>query len=147
MPCRRAPCAIPSASCGAAARRRSSTPSASRGTSSAPDCRARKRRKRSVPSSRSASPTSRASDDAARAERAVQADRVAPAAAALALKIALAPLLVAQALATRRRAPVLPEAEGARDGALGAADAPTLRVLVAGDSSAAGVGVARQDQA
>jgi len=70
-----------------------------------------------------------------------------PAPAALALKIALAPLLVAQALATRRRAPVLPEAEGAREGSLGAADALTLRLLVAGDSSAAGVGVARQEQA
>ena len=70
-----------------------------------------------------------------------------PAAAALALKIALAPLLVAQALATRRRAPVLPEAQGAREGALGAADAPPLRVLVAGDSSAAGVGVEHQEQA
>jgi lysophospholipase L1-like esterase len=70
-----------------------------------------------------------------------------PAAAALALKVALAPLLVAQALATRRRAPVLPEAEGEREGALGASQALALRVLVAGDSSAAGVGVARQEQA
>ena len=73
--------------------------------------------------------------------------RVAPAAAALALKVALAPLLVAQALATRRRAPVLPEADGEREGSVGGAGAPTLRLLVAGDSSAAGVGVARQEQA
>jgi lysophospholipase L1-like esterase len=100
-----------------------------------------------VPSSRSASPTSRASDGAADASASPRAEQVAPAAAALALKVALAPLLVAQALATRRRAPVLPEAEGAREGAVGALDAPTLRVLVAGDSSAAGVGVARQEQA
>jgi len=70
-----------------------------------------------------------------------------PAGAALALKVALAPLLVAQALATRRRAPVLPEADGDREGSVGAADSPALRVLVAGDSSAAGVGVARQEQA
>jgi lysophospholipase L1-like esterase len=66
---------------------------------------------------------------------------------AFALKVALAPLLVAQAVATRRRAPVLPEAEGAREGVLGSAATPALRLLVAGDSSAAGVGVARQDEA
>ena len=42
---------------------------------------------------------------------------------------------------------VLPEAEGAREGVVGDADAPPLRLLVAGDSSAAGVGVARQEQA
>ena len=47
------------------------------------------------------------------------AARVAHPAAALALKVALAPLLVAQAIATRRRAPVLPEAAGPRDGILG----------------------------
>ncbi len=64
----------------------------------------------------------------------------------LALKLVLAPVLVAQAIATRRRAPVLPEAEGAREGRLGARGDP-LHVLIAGDSSAAGVGVAHQDQA
>ncbi|HEV7578694.1 MAG TPA: SGNH/GDSL hydrolase family protein [Caldimonas sp.] len=90
-----------------------------------------------MPSSRSASPTSRASDGA----------RVGHPLPALAVKVALAPLLVAQALATRRRAPVLPEAEGAREGVLGDVAAPPLRLLVAGDSSAAGVGVARQEQA
>jgi lysophospholipase L1-like esterase len=74
-------------------------------------------------------------------------ERVAPAAAAVALKVVLAPLLVAQALATRRRAPVLPEADGEREGSVGRAGAATLRLLVAGDSSAAGVGVARQEQA
>ena len=41
---------------------------------------------------------------------------------------------------------MLPEADGAREGVVGSGDAP-LRVLVAGDSSAAGVGVARQEQA
>ncbi len=64
----------------------------------------------------------------------------------IALKLALAPVLVAQAVGTRRRAPVLPEAAGPREGTLPAAGAP-LHVLLAGDSSAAGVGVAHQDQA
>lgn len=64
----------------------------------------------------------------------------------LALKLVLAPVLVAQAVATRKRAPVLPEAAGAREGRLGRGD-DALRLLIAGDSSAAGVGVARQDQA
>jgi lysophospholipase L1-like esterase len=63
----------------------------------------------------------------------------------LALKLVLSPLLVAQAVATRRRAPVLPEAAGPRAGRLGGRG-PALRVLIAGDSSAAGVGVAHQDQ-
>jgi lysophospholipase L1-like esterase len=64
----------------------------------------------------------------------------------IALKLALAPLLVLQAMATRRRAPVLPEAAGPRAGRLGQGE-HELRLLIAGDSSAAGVGVARQDQA
>ncbi|MDQ6683955.1 MAG: SGNH/GDSL hydrolase family protein [Pseudomonadota bacterium] len=74
----------------------------------------------------------------------------------MARKLALAPLLVAQALATRRHAQKLPEAGGEREGSAGvdevvrasAADgiAP-LRVLIAGDSSAAGVGVDDQAQA
>ena len=63
----------------------------------------------------------------------------------LALKLVLSPLLVAQAVATRRRAFVLPEAAGPRAGRLGGRG-PALRVLIAGDSSAAGVGVAHQDQ-
>ena len=41
---------------------------------------------------------------------------------------------------------MLPEADGAREGVVGSGDA-ALRLLVAGDSSAAGVGVARQEQA
>ena len=73
-------------------------------------------------------------------------ERVAPAAAALALKLVLAPLLVAQALATRRRALVLPEADGAREGSVGSGGRRAAPA-VAGDSSAAGVGVARQEQA
>jgi lysophospholipase L1-like esterase len=63
-----------------------------------------------------------------------------------ALKLVLAPVLVAQAMATRRRAPVLPEPEGPREGRLGRGGA-ALRVLITGDSSAAGVGVAHQEQA
>ena len=69
----------------------------------------------------------------------------------LALKLALAPLLVAQAVRTRRRALVLPEAAGPREGQVGGGDSGhahnAIRVLVAGDSSAAGVGVDHQDRA
>ena len=57
----------------------------------------------------------------------------------LTLKLALSPLLVAQAVATRARLPRLPEAGGARRGEAGRG--PLLRLLIAGDSSAAGVGV------
>ena len=64
----------------------------------------------------------------------------------LALKLVLSPLLIAQAMGTRRRAPVLPEASGPREGQLGSGGA-ALRLLIAGDSSAAGVGVAHQDEA
>jgi lysophospholipase L1-like esterase len=63
----------------------------------------------------------------------------------LALKLVLAPLLVAQAVATRRRALVLPEPEGPRQGQVGAGR--VLRLLIVGDSSAAGVGVRTQDEA
>jgi lysophospholipase L1-like esterase len=63
----------------------------------------------------------------------------------LAAKFALMPLLVAQALLTRSRMPRLAEAAGAREGQSG--PAPAFRLLVAGDSSAAGVGVAMQDDA
>jgi len=64
----------------------------------------------------------------------------------LALKLVLSPLLIAQAMGTRKRAPVLPEASGPREGQLGSG-ASALRLLIAGDSSAAGVGVAHQDEA
>ena len=64
----------------------------------------------------------------------------------LALKLVLSPLLIAQAVGTRKRAPVLPEAHGPREGQLGSGTG-ALRLLIAGDSSAAGVGVAHQDEA
>jgi hypothetical protein len=63
----------------------------------------------------------------------------------LAAKLVLAPLLVAQAVATRRRAPALPEAAGPRRGSVGQGRA--LRLLIVGDSSGAGVGVKTQDEA
>jgi lysophospholipase L1-like esterase len=63
----------------------------------------------------------------------------------LAAKLMLSPVLVAQALATRARLPRLPEAAGARDGEVGRG--PLLRLLMLGDSSAAGVGVALQSRA
>ena len=63
----------------------------------------------------------------------------------LTVKLALSPLLVAQGLLTRARLPRLPEAAGPRNGQVGRG--PGLRLLVAGDSSAAGVGVAMQQQA
>lgn len=63
----------------------------------------------------------------------------------LALKIALSPLLVAQGILTRQRLPRLPEPSGDRQGSVGRG--PRLRLLVAGDSSAAGVGVPTQREA
>lgn len=63
----------------------------------------------------------------------------------LAVKLALTPVLVAQALRTRARIPRLPEAAGERHGRLGRG--PRLRLLIAGDSSAAGVGVVEQRDA
>ena len=63
-----------------------------------------------------------------------------------ALKLALSPLLLAQALHARRSIPKLPEAAGPRQGLTGQGGA-VLRLLIVGDSSAAGVGVAHQDQA
>ena len=62
----------------------------------------------------------------------------------LAAKLVLSPLLIAQAVATRRRAPVLPEAAGDRR-VVG--DGPVLRLLIVGDSSGAGVGVPTQETA
>jgi lysophospholipase L1-like esterase len=63
----------------------------------------------------------------------------------LALKLVLSPLLVTQAVITRARLPRLPEAEGARTGVVGAG--ASLRLLITGDSSAAGVGVVSQAEA
>ncbi len=63
----------------------------------------------------------------------------------LALKFVLTPVLLAQAVLTRRRMPRLPEAQGPRSGEVG--EGPPLRLLITGDSSAAGVGVVHQRQA
>jgi lysophospholipase L1-like esterase len=63
----------------------------------------------------------------------------------LAIKLALAPLLLAQGLATRRQALRLPEAAGPREGVAG--QGALLSLLILGDSSAAGVGVAEQRDA
>ena len=63
----------------------------------------------------------------------------------LTVKLLLSPLLVAQAVGTRRRLPRLPEAGGQRHGVVG--QGPALRLLVAGESSAAGVGVPHQRKA
>jgi lysophospholipase L1-like esterase len=62
-----------------------------------------------------------------------------------ALKLALSPLLLAQALRTRKRMPRLPEAAGPREGEVGRGR--LLPLLVLGDSSAAGVGVDHQRDA
>lgn len=64
----------------------------------------------------------------------------------LALKLALGPLLLAQALHPRRTMPRLPEADGPRQGTVGCGTG-VLGLLIVGDSSAAGVGVATQQQA
>ena len=64
----------------------------------------------------------------------------------LAAKLALAPVLLPQARWLRRTAARLPEAAGPRAGLTGTGR-QKLRLLVVGDSSAAGVGVARQAQA
>ncbi|PRY92713.1 lysophospholipase L1-like esterase [Hasllibacter halocynthiae] len=61
------------------------------------------------------------------------------------LLAALAPVIVPQAVMARRFARVMPEPAGPRAGRAG--EGRPLKVLVAGDSSAAGVGVAWQDQA
>ena len=59
--------------------------------------------------------------------------------------IALGPLLLVQGRYVRKRIPKLPEAPGPRSGTVG--DGRLLRVLVAGDSAAAGVGAPSQDLA
>lgn len=60
--------------------------------------------------------------------------------------LVLLPIVAAQGTATRRRAVSLDEPAGARQGENGA-DGPRIRVLILGDSSAAGVGVAVQHDA
>ncbi|HUR90519.1 MAG TPA: SGNH/GDSL hydrolase family protein [Ramlibacter sp.] len=67
-------------------------------------------------------------------------------AALVAAKFALGPVLLPQAKWVQRNALRLPEAAGPRQGVVGEGE-PKLRVLVVGDSSAAGVGVADQAQA
>lgn len=57
----------------------------------------------------------------------------------------LAPLMLVQALYVKRTIPRLPEPEGERAGEVG--QGLPLRLLITGDSAAAGVGVAHQTQA
>jgi lysophospholipase L1-like esterase len=64
----------------------------------------------------------------------------------LAAKLALGPVLLPQAVWVRRTAPRLPEAPGPRAGVAGRGRRK-LNLLVVGDSSAAGVGLADQSQA
>lgn len=71
-------------------------------------------------------------------------DRYEPGIALLA-SIVLSPLLLTQALVTRKNVPKLNEPPGARDGTQGMG--PPLRLLVLGDSAAAGVGASHQDEA
>lgn len=59
--------------------------------------------------------------------------------------LALAPLLLVQGIFARKRALILPEPPGPRSGETG--HGPALRLLVTGDSAAAGVGAAHQDEA
>lgn len=62
--------------------------------------------------------------------------------------IALAPLLVMQGRHTRKVTPKLPEPPGAREGSEGRnANGAVLKLLIAGDSAAAGVGVTHQQDA
>lgn len=64
----------------------------------------------------------------------------------VAARAVLGPLLFAQASRLRRTALELPEASGEREGFAGTGRL-SLRLLIAGDSSAAGVGAPTQDQA
>ena len=59
--------------------------------------------------------------------------------------LALAPVLLAQGRRVRRTVPKLPEPAGAREGESGSG--PRLRLLIVGDSAAAGVGARTQDEA
>lgn len=59
--------------------------------------------------------------------------------------LALGPVLLAQSRHVRRTVPVLPEADGPREGEAGSG--PLLRLLILGDSAAAGVGARTQDEA
>ncbi|MDO6441664.1 MULTISPECIES: SGNH/GDSL hydrolase family protein [unclassified Marinobacter] len=59
--------------------------------------------------------------------------------------LALAPVLIGQGRHVRRVTPRLPEPEGERQGVAG--KGPELRLLILGDSAAAGVGVSNQQDA
>jgi lysophospholipase L1-like esterase len=59
--------------------------------------------------------------------------------------IGLAPVLLCQGFYVRRVTPKLPEADGLRQGETGSG--PLLRLLLIGDSAAAGVGASTQEQA
>lgn len=61
------------------------------------------------------------------------------------IRTALLPVLALQGLACYRRTRCLPFPDGPRGGQAGTG--PALRLMILGDSSAAGVGVAHQDQA
>lgn len=63
----------------------------------------------------------------------------------LAATLALGPILLLQGRHVRRVTPVLPEPAGPREGVAGSG--PELRLLILGDSAAAGVGAETQDQA
>ena len=60
-------------------------------------------------------------------------------------RVVLLPVLLAQGRVVRRKALILPEPEGARSGRAGTG--PALKVLIVGDSSAAGVGTNTQKDA
>lgn len=59
--------------------------------------------------------------------------------------VVLGPVLLAQGRHVRRTVRLLPEPEGLREGDVGSG--PLLRLLIAGDSAAAGVGAATQEEA
>ncbi|MRR16733.1 MAG: SGNH/GDSL hydrolase family protein [Deltaproteobacteria bacterium] len=59
--------------------------------------------------------------------------------------IGLVPLIIAQGLYVRRITPRLPEPKGSRSGLDGSG--PSIRLLILGDSAAAGVGVSTQKEA
>jgi len=61
------------------------------------------------------------------------------------LRPILLPVLIWQGIGVRRRALTLPEAAGPRAGQSGSG--PALRLLIVGDSSAAGVGAKEQSEA
>ena len=61
------------------------------------------------------------------------------------ITLSLAPLLAAQGFYVRRTVPVLPEPPGSRHGTRGSG--PLIRLLILGDSAAAGVGAVSQTEA